>query len=46
VIHVIAHHLSDASEALRQLSDDLAEGGVTHGHPRQAQPIPRSRDFH
>jgi error-prone DNA polymerase len=53
VIHVIAAHLTDATSELHRLSDDLLQPPVahgdhagSHGHPRDARIIPKSRDFH
>ena len=54
VIHVIAHHLTDATHELHRLSGDLPEGnGHRSGmanhvrtHPRNHRVIPKSRDFH
>jgi error-prone DNA polymerase len=53
VIHVIAAHLSDATHALHNLSDDLLQPPLAHGdhagrhgHPRDVRVIPKSRDFH
>jgi error-prone DNA polymerase len=57
VIHVIGHHLRDATVELHRLSDDLLQSPTARadhvrnpagmrGHPRNARVIPRSRDFH
>jgi error-prone DNA polymerase len=58
VIHVIATHLTDATEALHGLSDDLLPYHAdradhvlrpvqgSRGHPRDVRVIPKSRDFH
>jgi error-prone DNA polymerase len=57
VIHVIAAQIDDATHRLHDLSGDLlrpAPGSFgahgdhagSHGHPRDARIIPKSRDFH
>jgi error-prone DNA polymerase len=53
VIHVIAAHVTDATDQLHSLSGDplqppTAHGdhAGSHGHPRDARVIPKSRDFH
>lgn len=58
VIHVIAAHLTDASDDLSRLSDQVFEPVLaradevnrpipaSRGHPRNARIIPKSRDFH
>ncbi len=52
VIHVIATHLTDATQSLHALSDDLLSPAtdradhVGGGHPRNRRVIPKSRDFH
>jgi error-prone DNA polymerase len=57
VIHVIGHHLRDATADLHRLSDDLLQSPTARadhvcnptgmrGHPRNARIIPKSRDFH
>lgn len=57
VVHVIAAHMTDASDELARLSDDglrvtLANADLVgrfpamHGHPRDVRVIPKSRDFH
>jgi error-prone DNA polymerase len=56
VIHIIAHHLVDRTDALDRLSNsevggDANERGrplskTTHRHPRDVRIIPKSRDFH
>ncbi len=57
VIHVIGHHLRDATAELHRLSDDLLQSPTARAdhvsnpsgmrcHPRNARVIPRSRDFH
>ncbi|KRA83241.1 error-prone DNA polymerase [Altererythrobacter sp. Root672] len=53
VIHVIAAHLTDATEQLHRLSDDMlkpalayGDHGGNHRHPRNVRVIPKSRDFH
>jgi error-prone DNA polymerase len=47
VIHLIAAHLVDATDALLGLSEGLsAPPHSRHGHPRNLRVIPKSRDFH
>jgi error-prone DNA polymerase len=58
VIHVVARQLEDHTAMLRQLSDELMPSTLNQGdgagswrppaaaHPRDAQIIPKSRDFH
>ena len=53
VIHVIAAHIDDATHRLHDLSGDLLRPAIaygdhagSHGHPRDARIIPKSRDFH
>lgn len=57
VIHIVAHHLVDRSDALERLShpDRLAaqedhpksvQPQASHTHPRDLRVIPKSRDFH
>jgi error-prone DNA polymerase len=53
VIHVIAAHITDATPRLHDLSGDLLRPAIaygdhagSHGHPRDARIIPKSRDFH
>jgi error-prone DNA polymerase len=58
VIHVVARHLSDDTPMLRHLSDDIIAPPLSPGdapgamrplpnrHPRDAEIIPKSRDFH
>ncbi|MDG2003483.1 MAG: error-prone DNA polymerase [Novosphingobium sp.] len=56
VVHIIAAHLTDATDELHRLSDDLLAPAVDRadhvtrpgrgGHPRNARVIPKSRDFH
>ncbi len=47
VVHLIAGHLADATDALLALSDGLAAPPYSrHGHPRNVRVIPKSRDFH
>jgi error-prone DNA polymerase len=58
VIHVIAAHLTDASDELSRLSDQVFQPVLaradevnrplpaSRGHPRNARIIPKSRDFH
>jgi len=56
VIHIIAAHLTDATDELHRLSDDLLDPDVSRadhvsrpirgGHPRNVRVIPKSRDFH
>jgi error-prone DNA polymerase len=58
VIHVIARGLEDDTHMLRHLSEDIIEAPLsrgdapgamrppTHTHPRDAEVIPKSRDFH
>ena len=58
VIHVVARKLGDDTHMLRQLSDDSLPSTLNQGdgagpwrppqqrHPRDAQVIPKSRDFH
>ncbi|HET7710176.1 MAG TPA: error-prone DNA polymerase [Sphingomicrobium sp.] len=58
IIHVVARRLEDDSTMLRRLSDDAMPSTLSQGdaagswrapaarHPRDAEIIPRSRDFH
>jgi error-prone DNA polymerase len=53
VIHVIAAQITDATHRLHDLSGDLLKPAIahgdhagSHGHPRDARIIPKSRDFH
>ncbi|HEU5286485.1 MAG TPA: error-prone DNA polymerase [Sphingomicrobium sp.] len=58
VIHVIARRLEDDTPMLRQLSEDIMDAPLSRGdapgamrpppgrHPRDAEVIPKSRDFH
>jgi error-prone DNA polymerase len=58
VIHVVARKLQDDSQMLRRLSDDSLPSTLNQGdaagswrapaarHPRDAEIIPKSRDFH
>ena len=54
IIHVIATHLTDRTDALMRLApesgDPAPQDGTppapTHRHPRDARIIPKSRDFH
>ena len=58
VIYVVARHLSDDTHMLRHLSEDILTPPLAQGdapgalrpppgrHPRDAEIIPRSRDFH
>jgi error-prone DNA polymerase len=58
VIHVVARGLEDDSHMLRNLSDDALPSTLSQGdapgswrpqagrHPRDAEIIPKSRDFH
>jgi len=53
VIHVIAADIADATHQLHHLSGDLLRPAIahgdhagSHGHPRNARIIPKSRDFH
>ena len=58
VIHVVARRLEDDSAMLRRLSEDSLPSTLNHGdgagswrppvgrHPRDAEIIPKSRDFH
>jgi error-prone DNA polymerase len=58
VIHVVARQLEDDSHVLRRLSDDSLPSTLNQGdaagswrapaarHPRDAEVIPKSRDFH
>jgi error-prone DNA polymerase len=58
VIHVVARHLSDDTHMLRHLSEDIIAPPLSPGdapgamrplpnrHPRDAEIIPKSRDFH
>ncbi|MBA3525460.1 MAG: error-prone DNA polymerase [Sphingomonas sp.] len=58
VIHVVARNLQDHTHMLRHLSDDSLPSTLSEGdapgawpappqrHPRDAQVIPKSRDFH
>ena len=58
VIHVVARRLEDQSHMLRHLSEDIMEAPLSRGdapgamrpapgrHPRDAEVIPKSRDFH
>jgi error-prone DNA polymerase len=58
VIHVVARHLSDDTPMLRHLSEDIIAPPLSPGdapgamrpppnrHPRDAEIIPKSRDFH
>jgi error-prone DNA polymerase len=58
VIHVVARRLEDHSHMLRHLSDEMMPSTLNQGdgagswrppaatHPRDAQIIPKSRDFH
>ena len=59
IIHVVARHLEDRSDALQRLAPDGLTPPLSHAdevtrplptpnsrHPRNAQIIPKSRDFH
>jgi error-prone DNA polymerase len=58
VIHVVARRLEDDTHRLRHLSEDLIDPPLAPGdhpgswrpppgrHPREAEVIPKSRDFH
>ncbi|NBD29431.1 MAG: DNA polymerase III subunit alpha [Alphaproteobacteria bacterium] len=59
IIHVVARHLEDRSDALQRLAPDGLAPPLSHAdevtrplpgpssrHPRNAQIIPKSRDFH
>ena len=58
VIHVVAARLEDDTHMLRHLSEDIMEAPLSRGdapgamrpppgrHPRDAEIIPKSRDFH
>jgi len=46
VIHVIAAHLTDASDDLARLADQAPMPSPSRTHPRNARIIPKSRDFH
>ena len=46
VIHVIAAHLTDASDDLARLSDQAPMPPPGRTHPRNVRIIPKSRDFH
>jgi error-prone DNA polymerase len=58
VIHVVARRLEDHTHMLRHLSEDIMEAPLSRGdapgamrpppgrHPRDAEIIPKSRDFH
>ena len=58
VIHVVARRLDDDTHMLRRLSEDIVEAPLSRGdapgamrplparHPRDAEVIPKSRDFH
>src|SRR6185436_4539048 len=58
VIHVVAARLEDVTAMLRHLSEDIIEAPHSRGdapgamrpppgrHPRDAEIIPKSRDFH
>jgi len=55
VIHVITAHLTDATDSLHRLSQDLIRPEASdsfgdhsshHGHPRNVRIVPNSRDFH
>jgi error-prone DNA polymerase len=58
VIHVVARRLEDHTHMLRHLSDEAMPSTLNHGdgggswrapaarHPRDAEIIPKSRDFH
>jgi error-prone DNA polymerase len=58
VIHVVARRLEDHTPMLRHLSEDIVEAPLSRGdapgamrpppgrHPRDAEVIPKSRDFH
>ncbi len=58
VIHVVARRLEDHSHMLRHLSEDIMDAPLSRGdapgamrpppgrHPRDAEIIPKSRDFH
>jgi len=58
VIHVVAARLEDVTAMLRHLSEDIIEAPLSRGdapgamrpppgrHPRDAEIIPKSRDFH
>jgi error-prone DNA polymerase len=56
VIHIIAAHMSDATDELYGLSDDLLDSDLSRAdhvnrpvqgsHPRNVRIIPASRDFH
>ncbi|MFT5784927.1 MAG: error-prone DNA polymerase [Ascidiaceihabitans sp.] len=52
VIHIIAHHLVDRTDALDRLSNAEPDKQMTtipkstHRHPRDVRIIPKSRDFH
>jgi len=46
VIHVIAAHLTDATQSLHSLADDMPDSPPARGHPRNMRIIPKSRDFH
>ena len=58
VIHVVAQRLEDHSHMLRHLSEDALPLALSYGdapgamrpppgrHPRDAEIIPKSRDFH
>jgi len=58
VIHVVARRLEDHTHMLRHLSEDIMDAPLSRGdapgamrpppgrHPRDAEVIPKSRDFH
>jgi error-prone DNA polymerase len=48
IIHIIAEHLGDRTDALMRLAPDGARqaGGPSPSHPRNVRLIPSSRDFH
>ena len=52
VVHLMATHIIDRTEALAQLSQapdeaqEPARPAATRGHPRNARILPKSRDFH